>query len=168
MYDFVLQFGFDKKTQDYVQNIKNILKLNNVTDKERNWPPHITIDLYDCKNKDEFIEKVDKIVQNINSFTIEFRNLSNFDNETLYIEPYNKNNLMFLKSLFDEKLKSYRLEKSLKREYRPHVTLCTNNDLSSAYKIASKEFSHFNGMVKYIWCYNQNMELLKEYILNNI
>lgn len=62
MYDYVLQYGFDKETQDYVQNIKNILKLNNVTDKERNWLPHITIDLYDCKNKDEFIEKVDKIV----------------------------------------------------------------------------------------------------------
>ncbi len=168
MYDYVLQYGFDKETQDYVQNIKNILKLNNVTDKERNWLPHITIDLYDCKNKDEFIEKVDKIVQNINSFAVEFRNLNNFDNETLYIEPYNKNNLMLLKSLFDEKLKSYRLEKRLKREYIPHVTLCTNDDLSSAYKIAREKFSPFNGMIKYIWCYNQNMELLKEYILNNI
>ena len=27
MYDYVLQYGFDKETQDYVQNIKNILKL---------------------------------------------------------------------------------------------------------------------------------------------
>ena len=167
MYDYVLQYGFDKETQDYVQNIKNIIKLNNVKDKEKNWLPHITIDLYDCKNKDEFIEKVDKIVQNIKCFNIEFRNLNNFDNETLYIEPYNKNNLMILKSLFDEKLKSYRLEKRIKREYKPHVTLCTNDDLSSAYKIAREKFSPFNGTIKYIWCYNPNMELLKEYILNS-
>ena len=30
MYDYVLQYGFDKETQDYVQNIENILKLNNM------------------------------------------------------------------------------------------------------------------------------------------
>lgn len=168
MYDYVLQYGFDKETQDYIQSIKNTLKLNNVVDKERNWLPHITIDLYDCKNKDEFIEKLNRIVKNISSFNIEFRNLNNFDNETLYIEPYNKDNLMYLKSIFDEELKSYRLERRLKRVYRPHVTLCTNNDLSIAYKIANENFSTFNGTIKYIWCYNQNMELQKEYILNRI
>ena len=51
MYDYVLQYGFDKETQDYIQSIKNTLKSNNIEDKERNWLPHITIDLYDCKNK---------------------------------------------------------------------------------------------------------------------
>lgn len=168
MYDYVLQYGFDKETRDYIQSIKNTLKLNNVVDRERNWLPHITIDLYDCKNKGEFIEKLDKIVQNISSFNIEFRKLNNFDNETLYIEPYIKDNLLNLKSIFDEKLKQYRLDKRLKRVYRPHVTLCTNNDLSIAYKIAEEKFSPFNGTIKYIWCYNQNMELLKEYILNDI
>ncbi len=168
MYDYVLQYGFDKETQDYIQSIKNTLKLNNVVDRERNWLPHITIDLYDCKNKDEFIGKLNKIVKNISSFNIEFRNLNNFDNETLYIEPYNKDNLMDLKSIFDEELKSYRLERRLKRVYRPHATLCTNNDLSIAYKVANENFSTFNGTIKYIWCYNQNMELLKEYILKDM
>lgn len=168
MYDYVLQYGFDKETQHYIQSIKNILKSNNVEDKERNWLPHITIDLYDCKNKNEFIEKLDKIVKKISSFNIEFRNLNNFDNETLYIEPYNKDNLMNLKSIFDEELESYRLEGRLKRIYRPHVTLCTNNDLSIAYKVADENFSSFKGLIKYIWCYNQNMELLKEYILNDL
>ena len=51
---------------------------------------------------------------------------------------------MNLKSIFDEELRSYRLEKRLKRVYRPHVTLCTNNDLSIAYKIANEDFSTFN------------------------
>ena len=143
-------------------------KSSNVEDKERNWLPHITIDLYDCKDKNEFIEKLDKIVKNISGFNIEFKNLNNFDEETLYIEPYNKDDLMNLKSIFDEELKPYRLEKRLKRIYSPHVTLCTNNDLSIAYKIANEEFSSFNGTIKYIWCYNQDMELLKEYILNEI
>ena len=168
MYDYVLQYGFDKETQEHIQSIKNTLKSSNVEDKERNWLPHITIDLYDCKDKNEFIEKLDKIVKNISSFNIEFKNLNNFDEETLYIEPYNKDNLMNLKYIFDEELKPYRLEKRLKRIYSPHVTLCTNNDLSIAYKIANDEFSSFNGTIKYIWCYNQDMELLKEYILNEI
>lgn len=143
MYDYVLQYGFDKETQDYIQSIKNTLKSNNIEDK-KNWLPHITIDLYDCKSKNIFIEKLDKIVQNISSFNMEFRNLNNFDNETLYIEPYNKDNLMNLKSIFDQELKPYRLETRLKRVYKPHVTLCTNNDLSTAYKIANEEFSTFN------------------------
>ncbi len=143
MYDYVLQYGFDKETQDYIQSIKNTLKSNNIEDK-KNWLPHITIDLYDCKSKNIFIEKLDKIVQNISSFNMEFRNLNNFDNETLYIEPYNKDNLMNLKSIFDQELKPYRLETGLKRVYKPHVTLCTNNDLSTAYKIANEEFSTFN------------------------
>lgn len=34
MYDYVLQYGFDKEIQDYIQSIKNILKLNNVIDRE--------------------------------------------------------------------------------------------------------------------------------------
>lgn len=168
MYDYVLQYGFDKETQEHIQSIKNTLKSSNVEDKERNWLPHITIDLYDCKDKNEFIKKLDKIVKNISSFNIEFKNLNNFDEETLYIEPYNKDDLMNLKSIFDEELKPYRLEKRLKRIYSPHVTLCTNNDLSITYKIANEEFSSFNGTIKYIWCYNQDMELLKEYILNKI
>lgn len=42
MYDYVLQYDFDKETQDYIQNIKNTLKSNNVVDRERNWLPHIT------------------------------------------------------------------------------------------------------------------------------
>lgn len=94
--------------------------------------------------------------------------MNNFDNETLYIEPYDKDNLMNFKSIFDEELKLYRLESRLKRDYRPHITLCTNNDISNAYKIADEKFSPFNGIIKYIWCYNQEMELIKEYILNNV
>ena len=48
MYDYVLQYGFHTKTQDYIQNIKNILRSNNVADKERKWLPHITL----CTNDD--------------------------------------------------------------------------------------------------------------------
>lgn len=50
MYDYVLQYGFDKKTQTNMQELKRCLKENCIKDKERNWLPHITINLYDCKN----------------------------------------------------------------------------------------------------------------------
>ena len=85
MYDYVLQYGFDKNTQKTIQEIKGCLKKNKIEDRERNWLPHITIDLYNCKSQNEFIEQLDKIVGQIESFEIECKNLNNFDEETLYI-----------------------------------------------------------------------------------
>jgi len=79
MYDYVLQYGFDSDTQNYIQSIKDYLKINNINDEERNWLPHITIDLYNCKNQQEFIDKVDNIVSKLNKFNLEFNNLNNFD-----------------------------------------------------------------------------------------
>lgn len=165
MYDYVLQFGFDEETKNYIQNIKDILKSHNIIDKERAWLPHITIDLYDCKNQNEFIDKLDKVVSNISAFNVEFKNLNDFDGETLYIEPFNKEPIIQVKSLFDESLKLYRLERRLNRIYKPHVTLCTNDNLTFAYKIAKEQFVSFNGTVKYLWVYKQNMQLIKTYIL---
>ena len=71
MYDYVLQYGFNREMQNTIQEIKNCLKENGVEDKERNWLPHITIDLYNCKNRDEFINKLDKIIENIDCFRFE-------------------------------------------------------------------------------------------------
>lgn len=108
MYDYVLQYGFDIESEKNIQNIKNYLKDNNIKDKERKWRPHITIDLYDCTNQNEFIEKVDIIVNNIKCFKLECKNLNDFYKETLYIEPYNKDRLLELKSIFDNVLNDYR------------------------------------------------------------
>ena len=41
MYDYVLQYSFDKDTENFVQSIKNYLKENKIKDEERNWLPHI-------------------------------------------------------------------------------------------------------------------------------
>lgn len=90
MYDYVLQYGFDTESKYYIQSIKDYLKNNRIIDRERNWLPHITIDLYNCKNEKEFIDKLDVIVEKISTFNIEFKNLNTCNNETLYIEPYNK------------------------------------------------------------------------------
>ena len=56
MYDYVLQYGFSKEIQNNIQEIRNYLKENNIKDTERAWLPHITIDLYNCKNREKFIE----------------------------------------------------------------------------------------------------------------
>lgn len=60
MYDYVLQYGFDKNTQKTIQEIKGCLKRNKIEDRERNWLSHITIDLYNCKSQNEFIEQIAK------------------------------------------------------------------------------------------------------------
>lgn len=167
MYDYVLQYGFDTKTQNSIQEIKNCLKENSVKDRERNWLPHITIDLYNCKDEGKFIERIDKIIEKIKNFEIECKNLNNFDEETLYIEPYNKEKLMKLKSIFDKELTEYRLEKRRNREYRPHITLCTNDNLTKAKEISNVKFKSFIARIEYLWVYDYNMKLIKEYKLKS-
>ncbi len=114
MYDYVLQYGFDTESKYYIQSIKDYLKNNRIIDREKNWLPHITIDLYNCKNEKEFIDKLDVIVEKISAFNIEFKNLNTCNNETLYIEPYNKEILMELKQYFNTELNNYMLEKEEK------------------------------------------------------
>ena len=157
MYDYVLQYGFDTESKYYIQSIKDYLKNNRIIDRERNWLPHITIDLYNCKNEKEFIDKLDVIVEKISAFNIEFKNLNTCNNETLYIEPYNKEILM--------KLNNYMLEKRRERKYIPHATLCTSDTLDKSIQLANQKFNPFISTIKYIWVYNRDMQLIKEYNL---
>lgn len=165
MYDYVLQYGFDNESHKLIQEIKDYLKKSGIKDRERNWLPHITIDLYNCKNQKEFIDKLDLIIKNIKQFNIEFKNLNTFYNETLYIEPYNKDYLMKLKSLFDKELNDYMLEKRKLRTYMPHVTLCTCDEIDTSKTLALNKFVLFSARVKYIWVYSRDMTLIKEYKL---
>jgi len=166
MYDYVLQYGFDNNTEKYVENIKKYLKENNIEDKERNWAPHITIDLYNCKTQEEFIKKVDNVVYNVKKIIIECKNLNDFDEKTLYIEPFNKEKLMELKLSFDNELNDYRLENRRKRIYKPHITLCTNDNIDdNLYNLAYKKFNPFIAEIRYVWIYTQDMKLIKQYEL---
>lgn len=170
MYDYVLQYGFDKKSQLQIQNIKDYLKENHILDIERKWLPHITIDLYDCANQNEFISKVDSIVSHITCFDLLCNNLNDVDDkgkQTLYIEPQNKEKLLELKSVFDEKLDTYRKpHRKEKNFYNPHITLCTNDCVDeNLYHLTNDIFRPFIAKVRYIWIYNQNMEQIKEYKL---
>lgn len=165
MYDYVLQYGFDTESKYYIQSIKDYLKNNRIIDRERNWLPHITIYLYNCKNEKEFIDKLDVIVEKISAFNIEFKNLNTCNNETLYIEPYNKEILMELKQYFNIELNNYMSEKRRERKYIPHATLCTSNTLDKSIQLANQKFNPFISTIKYIWVYNRDMQLIKEYNL---
>ena len=165
MYDYVLQYGFDTESKYYIQSIKDYLKNNRIIDRERNWLPHITIDLYNCKNEKEFIDKLDVIVEKISTFNIEFKNFNTCNNETLYIEPYNKEILMELKQYFNTELNNYMLEKRRERKYIPHATLCTSDTLDKSIQLANQKFNPFISTIKYIWVYNRDMQLIKEYNL---
>lgn len=157
MYDYVLQYGFDTESKYYIQSIKDYLKNNRIIVRERNWLPHINIDLYNCKNEKEFIDKLDVIVEKISTFNIEFKNSNTCNNETLYIEPYNKEILM--------ELNNYMLEKRRERKYIPHATICTSDTLDKSIQLANQKFNPFISTIKYIWVYNRDMQLIKEYNL---
>lgn len=165
MYDYVLQLGFEKETEKYVNYIKKRLKTNGILDQEKNWNPHITIDLYNCQSEQEFLTKVDNIVKKINKFQLQFNNLNHFNEKTLYMEPYNKEYLYEIKKMFDEGLDKYRLDKRRDKRYTPHVTLCTNDNIGDAKTIAEQIFIPFCGLVTDIWVYNPRVELIKSYQL---
>ena len=105
---------------------------------------------------------------NIKCFELECKNLNDFDKETLYIEPYNKDRLLELKLDFDNVLNDYRKLNRKERIYKPHITLCTNENINqSLYDLTHNVFEPFVAKVEKIWIYNQNMELIKEYKLKN-
>lgn len=166
MYDYVLQYGFDKETENFVQSIKGYLKENKIKDKERNWLPHITIDLYNCKDQEVLISKLDYIIKDIKTFEVIFKNLNDFDSKTLYIEPFDAKEIITLKQIFNKELDEFRLEHRRNRAYKPHITLCTNDNINQeTYNLAHNIFYPFVAKIEYIWVYNQNMKLIKEYKL---
>ena len=165
MYDYVIQLSINKKFQRKVNKLKNILKNNKIEDTERNWLPHITIDIYNCGDEIEFIKRVDLIVKSIKSFYINCNKLNDFDKKTLYIDQLNKKELLTIKEKFDKALEKYRLQNRKSRVYKPHITLCTNENIEAAKAIAENNFKNFVAEVKYLWVYNRNMRLIKEYKL---
>ena len=75
--------------------------------------------------------------------------------------------LVRLKNIFNKELDEYRLKNRKNVIYKPHITLCTNDNINqNTYDLAHDIFHSFVGEVKYIWVYNQNMELIKEYELS--
>ena len=85
-----------------------------------------------------------------------------------YIQSHITNRLLELKLDFDNVLNDYRKLNRKERIYRPHITLCTNENINqSLYDLTHNVFEPFVAKVEKIWIYNQNMELIKEYKLKN-
>ncbi len=73
---------------------------------------------------------------------------------------------MELKLSFDNELNDYRLENRRKRIYKPHITLCTNDNIDdNLYNLAYKKFNPFIAEIRYVWIYTQDMKLIKQYEL---
>ena len=167
MYDYVLQFAFDKESENKIKKIKDYLKEKNIVDKERNWKPHVTIDLYNCGDEEEFIKKLDSIIKKISKFKVRLKKFNTCNNRTLYIEPFDDENFYKWKKFFDKELNSYMLEKRKTRNYIPHITINTSEELDKSILLAKEKFKPMKIEVKYIWVYNRDMRLIKTYELKN-
>ena len=95
------------------------------------------------------------------------RNFNTCNNRTLYIEPYLDKEFYKLKKYFDEQLNNYMLEKRKTRNYIPHITLNTSNELDRSIMLAKETFKPMKIQINYIWVYNRNMDLIKVYELND-
>ena len=166
METYILQFGLDRDSQNFVQNIRNEIKLAGFVDRQRGWLPHITIDKYNDSNFNLLINNVESVLKNFSAFDIELKQLGNFDNETLFIDPLPKNTILDIKTQLDLALDEFRFESRKLRPYNPHITLCTNNNLDECQKVATKNLSPKTATVEKIWLYTEkNMELIKEWTL---
>jgi len=165
MYDYVLQFGFDNESQFKVQEIRNHIRQNGFVDRQRGWLPHITIDMYKCKNQNQFIEIVDEIVKGLKRFEIKMDRLDDFFNEYLHIKPEPIKTLAKIKQQFDKQLNDYMLASRRTKEYTPHISLSQNDELEKSQEVAMEKFVPWNATVCKIWVYNKNMQLVKEYKL---
>lgn len=165
MYDYVLQFGFDGESQFKVQEIRNHIRQSGFIDRQRGWLPHITIDMYNCKDKEEFIEKIDKIVENLQQFEIKMEKIDNFFNEYLHIAPSPAEKLQKIKQQFDVALGNYMLSSRKEKEYKPHITLSQNDELEQSQKVAMEKFLPWRATVCKVWMYNEKMQLIKQWTL---
>lgn len=168
METYILQFGLDKNSQDFIQNVRNEIRIAGFVDRQRGWLPHITIDKYDGSNFEELIEKINQVIANVSAFKINLETLNNFDKETLFVEPEPKDKVLEIKSELDIALDKFRFESRRMRGYNPHITLCTNNNLEECEKIAYQHFSKREATIERVWLYTEkNMELVKEWVLKN-
>lgn len=62
-------------------------------------------------------------------------------------------------------LDEFRIDKRREKEYHPHVTLSTTNELEKAMTLALQKFQPFQAKVTHIWIYNRDMKLVKDYFL---
>ena len=106
-------------------------------------------------------EEILSLATNINKVaTIEGHNFDEIPSPHMTFEK-----LMELKQYFNTKLNNYMLEKRRKRKYIPHATLCTSDTLDKSIQLANQKFNPFISTIKYIWVYNRDMQLIKEYNL---
>ena len=167
MYNYVIQIALDRTSQTYVQNLRNCIRQNNIVDRQRGWLPHITVDKYNCKNEKNLINKITEIVSDIKVFKFNVSGFSSFSGETLYLKPDKLDEIIELKNKFDKGLSRYRLSKELRRkEYNPHITICTNDRLEDSIQVLMNYFSSFEVFVSKIWLYTEDMRLVKEWELN--
>jgi len=165
-YDYVVCFMFDEVSSAKIQNIKNFLKDNNIETKEKPWPPHITLDLYENINKITLIEKTSEIVNNLNAFKLKLNEINQFGSSVLYLQPEDTTIFTKIKKQFDKTFSQYRIAEIIEREvYTPHVTLLINQDVESAKSFLTSAFEPFEVNISNIAIYSKNMELIHNFTL---
>ena len=165
-YNYVVCFMFDEPSSSKIQKMKNFLKENNIETKEKPWPPHITLDLYENIDKTTLIDKTSEITNNLSSFKVNLNEINQFGDSVLYLQPEDTTILKKIKKQFDKTLEDYRIAEIIERElYTPHVTLLINQNVANAKNILNNIFEPFEVNVTNIAIYNKNLELIHNFTL---
>ena len=144
MWDYYIAFTFDEQTNERINKLKLILQ-NKVKNEIKPWPPHITIDLYKGISLAEVTNITKQIAEEIESFSVTFSNLNDFDGKVLYLEPKNNADLRAIKQQFDLLLNQYRIPENIRPSYNPHATLCISDSITTAKNLILQDFKPFTG-----------------------
>ncbi len=162
MYDYVLMLGLDSASTKKIQTIKNHVRVCGFLDKQRGWPPHITVDHYNYENRNDFILKIDEVVKELKGFETDCFTLGKFSNGTLYIIPAPTVKFEEIKASFDAAVGEFKVPNKYE-SYTPHITICTNDNLEQSKVAALEKFNPFTARVSKVWLYTENMVLVKEW-----
>ena len=165
MYDYVMMLLFDEDSEIRIRKMKDFLKRNKITSREKPWAPHITVDLYQGITKELLIEKTDHLTETLRMFPVIFETIDNFHQRVLFLKPEAKAEFWQIKQKADELLGKYRVRPDDGESYVPHVTLAINKDIREATELIQAEFRPFSGEISYLALYQRNMELVKLYRL---
>ena len=166
MYDFVIMLLFDETTTTRIQAMKDKLYRQGVSSREKPWPPHVTVDLYQEISITDLLEAVDSFIDSFSAFSVSFSNLACFGNRVLYLKPEPHPSFKLIKEQADKRLGAYIIENNRKRQvYIPHITLAINNDITTAKRLIEPDFQPFSGRISCLAVYSRRMVLQEKYQL---
>ena len=159
MIDYAVTLGFDKETQDKIQEMIDEVAM--VTGcaymKQSRIPPHVTVSALVSDNEEALLTEMESIAKSMNKDYIWFANIGVFNPYVIYLGPVMNEFLQNTCRTVNERLLKYaevgNRGRYLPNQWVPHaaiVTKLTPEALIEAFAIVQKKFNAFGATAERI------------------